>query len=122
VKYLEDTAFPSSLIGQFRCKRCGYCCHQHGEYLYVYIETEDIERIAQHLGLTYDEVARKYTKRLIHGRTLRFVNKVCPFHTPKGCSIHPVKPEQCRTWPYWPENVSNNQFKAGIKRFCPGIR
>lgn len=88
----------------------------------MYITDEDVERIAQHLHVPSDEVARKYTKRLVHGRTLRFVHKVCPFYTSKGCSIHRVKPEQCRTWPYWTENVSNNQFKAGIKRFCPGIR
>jgi Fe-S-cluster containining protein len=54
--------------------------------------------------------------------TLRFVDKACVFYTSQGCSIHGVKPEQCRTWPFWPENIANSRFKAGIRRFCPGIQ
>jgi Fe-S-cluster containining protein len=117
----QSKKVPRSLRGQFHCQRCGYCCHQHGEYAYVYVTPKDIDRIANHLGVSSDEATRKYTKRLPHGQTMRFEKKVCVFYTPEGCSIHRIKPEQCRTWPFWPENIANNGFKVGIRRFCPGI-
>ena len=33
----------------------------------------------------------------------------------KTCSIYPVRPLQCRTWPFWPENLAEIA-PAGIVR------
>jgi len=27
----------------------------------------------------------------------------------KQCSIYPVRPNQCRTWPFWPENLATTR-------------
>ena len=30
-------------------------------------------------------------------------------HTIRACTVYPVRPLQCRTWPFWPENLSSKQ-------------
>ncbi|MHC4300490.1 MAG: YkgJ family cysteine cluster protein, partial [Planctomycetota bacterium] len=39
----------------------------------------------------------------------------------RGCGIYCVRPNQCRTWPFWPENLAsvNAWNRAAVK--CPGI-
>lgn len=39
------------------------------------------------------------------------------------CSIYSVRPTQCRTWPFWPENVSSREIWEAVKRRtpCPGM-
>ena len=39
----------------------------------------------------------------------------------KGCSIYEVRPAQCRTWPFWPSNVSSIEAWAAAAKRCPGI-
>lgn len=37
------------------------------------------------------------------------------------CSLYSVRPVQCRTWPFWPENLENREAWDGLKEECPGI-
>jgi Fe-S-cluster containining protein len=39
------------------------------------------------------------------------------------CSIYPVRPTQCRTWPFWPENLSSKRAWITAKKRtpCPGM-
>jgi Fe-S-cluster containining protein len=37
------------------------------------------------------------------------------------CSVYRARPEQCRTWPFWPENMSERVWTKEVKRDCPGI-
>ena len=48
-------------------------------------------------------------------------NGACRFVTATGCSIHDVKPLQCRTFPYWPEYVGSKGSWKNLRQFCPGI-
>ena len=41
--------------------------------------------------------------------------------TQGGCGIHPAKPTQCRTFPFWPELVEDPRAWKLTARFCPGI-
>jgi Fe-S-cluster containining protein len=45
----------------------------------------------------------------------------CPFLEDHGCSIHPAKPTQCRTFPFWPELVERRAAWNRTARYCPGI-
>jgi Fe-S-cluster containining protein len=39
----------------------------------------------------------------------------------RGCSIYSVRPYQCRTWPFWPENLTTpNHWQRSAAR-CPGM-
>ena len=40
-----------------------------------------------------------------------------------GCSIYADRPAQCRTWPFWPENLTSRSTWEAVKRRtpCPGM-
>ena len=38
------------------------------------------------------------------------------------CSIYPVRPTQCRTWPFWPENLKTPRHWARAAKNCPGMK
>ena len=38
-----------------------------------------------------------------------------------GCSIYPVRPSQCRSWPFWPENLRSSTAWQRAAVTCPGM-
>lgn len=38
-----------------------------------------------------------------------------------GCTIYKERPRQCRTFPFWGENLGTRGEWKGLKAFCPGI-
>jgi len=105
---------------RFECQPgCTNCCRQDG---FVYLSEGDVERIARYLGLTPGEFERRYVYRTRHLRRLRTPRGVrCRFLREDGCSIHAVKPTQCRVFPFWPEMVDDRRKWNGAGSFCPGI-
>jgi Fe-S-cluster containining protein len=105
----------------FRCTRCGHCCT--GEPGYVWVNDEEIEAIAAHRGETLAEVHTLYTRpALRERRSLREkANGDCVFYDrTEGCTIYPVRPRQCRTWPFWESNVATPEAWERTCRVCPG--
>ena len=49
------------------------------------------------------------------------LNGNCIYLKHKKCSVYAARPEQCRTWPFWPENMNTKKWKKEIINFCPGI-
>src|SRR2546425_371953 len=105
---------------RFECQPgCTNCCTQSG---YVYLTEEDVDRIAAHLHLDRETFEERYVcrsedrVRLSMSRT-----QACHFLRAGGCSIHGVKPLQCRVFPYWPENVANRSDWKALRSYCPGI-
>jgi Fe-S-cluster containining protein len=45
----------------------------------------------------------------------------CHFLVDGGCSIHAVKPTQCRVFPFWPELVDDKREWRKTAAWCPGI-
>src|SRR4030042_1098154 len=39
----------------------------------------------------------------------------------KGCAIYPVRPKQCRNWPFWPGNLISPDSWNTAARKCPGV-
>jgi len=105
---------------RFTCQRgCINCCNQQG---FVYLTEDDVKRIAKFTGMTRRAFEAKYIYRTRHQRRFRKPSdKQCPFLVDHGCSIHPAKPTQCRTFPFWPELVAHPKEWNRTARFCPGI-
>lgn len=38
-----------------------------------------------------------------------------------GCTVYPVRPRQCRTFPFWPENLESPEAWRELKTFCHGV-
>ena len=106
---------------RFECQPgCTRCCTQPGE---VYLNEEDVRRMAAHLGGTEQTFEDAYCERDSDGdlRLTTPTDKACHFLLESGCAIHKVKPLQCRAFPFWPEKVANRRAWKNLSRTCPGI-
>lgn len=106
---------------RFECTQCGNCCT--GSPGYVWVSDEEIAAIADYLDKPVGEI------RLLYARPARgkvslneYANGDCVFFDPqgRGCTIYPVRPQQCRTWPFWEANVETPQAWEQTRRRCPG--
>ncbi len=89
----------------------------------VRLSSDESAAIAAFLGLSDSGFRSRYLSaagdRLKEGLGLR-----CVFledGREAGCSIYPVRPEKCGTWPYWPELRGGGEALAEARRLCPGI-
>lgn len=105
---------------RFSCQPgCTKCCEVRG---FVYLTEDDLSRAANYLGVSRDAFEAKYVIRYPTVLRLRKPpDSQCHFLTEQGCSIHPVKPVQCRVYPYWPELVESRAAWIEEGRRCPGI-
>jgi uncharacterized protein len=105
---------------RFQCQPgCTACCTQRG---FVWLTEEDLARAAEFLGMTPRAFERRYvyrTSRRLRLRVPRDAN--CHFLQDGGCSIHAVKPTQCRIFPFWPELVESRREWRKAAKFCPGL-
>lgn len=106
---------------RFACQPgCTNCCTQPGE---VYLTLEDAGRVAAFLNMTEPEFRTRYCELDADGdlRLTTPAEKACHFLAGEGCTIHEAKPLQCRTFPFWPENVKTPAAWKKVSRHCPGI-
>jgi len=88
----------------------------------VYLTETDLKRAAKFVGMPVRAFEKKYVYRTRHQMRFRKPReKQCPFLEGHGCSIHPGKPTQCRTFPFWPELVESKREWARTAKYCPGI-
>jgi uncharacterized protein len=106
---------------RFRCTQCGNCCT--GAPGAVWVSEEELAAIAEHLGKSVGEVRLLHTRKLLGRTSLReFANGDCEFldGQTRQCKIYPVRPVQCRTWPFWPSNLSSKEMWCQTEQVCPG--
>jgi uncharacterized protein len=88
----------------------------------VYLTEEDLVRIAVHLSLDAADFDARYVHRTSRSLRLRKPpGRQCLFHQDKRCSIHAVKPVQCRVFPYWPEIIESEATWNEAAQHCPGM-
>jgi Fe-S-cluster containining protein len=105
---------------RFTCTRCGHCCT--GEPGFVWVDDKDLAQLADFLGETPETFEKLYTKDTSRGLSLREkLNGDCVFwDRRKGCTVYPVRPPQCRTWPFWESNVATPEDWQQTRSVCPG--
>ena len=107
---------------KFSCTQCGNCCRNHGEYAFVYLTPAEVRSIASHLGLERREFLARYCTRKDGQVTIRTDSPACPFLAQDNrCGIYAVRPMQCRSWPFWRENLEKSVWEEEVKACCPGI-
>lgn len=102
----------------FACTQCGHCCTTEG---YVWVDRREALEIADHLGLTLAELGRRYLRKV--GRRNALTDRsdgACVFWD-EGCTIYPARPGQCRTFPFWKENIASEAAWLETARDCEGI-
>ena len=104
----------------FACARCGFCCH--GETT-VSLDEHDQERMIRALGLSREEVARRYWR--VTGSTVQMQVRdghCIFFDDERGCTVHEGRPWRCRQWPLHPSMLDDENNYRTISESCPGIR
>jgi len=129
---------------KFTCTQCGNCCT--GGPGYVWISNIEIERLAQFLHLSPQETVERYCRKVdgkftLKERRMPDGNYDCIFlreqegHAAgkqldagegvplrrKICSIYAVRPLQCRTWPFWAENLADPKIWERSAKRCHGM-
>lgn len=106
---------------KFTCTMCGNCCRNRGDYAFVYLMPSEVRSIAAHLGLSRKEFLARHCVRDGDAVTLRTDSPACAFLGPdQRCTIYPVRPMQCRTWPFWRENLEKAVWDEEVRADCPG--
>lgn len=104
----------------FECTRCGACCT--GAPGYVWVNAEEIARLAAFRGEPVAAFSRKFVRRV--GDAYSLIERPggdCIFwDKSSGCTVYPARPVQCRTWPFWPENLETPDDWENVKGICPG--
>lgn len=108
---------------RFECQGSGKCCTSHGEFGFVYLTPKDRKRMAETLGLTLGEFKKRYCDRTDGNWHLkeRPDNPDCLFLKGKSCTVYEGRPNQCRTWPFWPEVLGAKAWSKEVAAFCPGV-
>jgi hypothetical protein len=114
---------------RFECTMCGACCT--GPPGYVSFTREEAKAIAKRLDITLDRFLRDYTHLGPRGASLNEVETEhgfdCVFLDRDAipgkavCSIHEVRPKQCRTFPWWPEVLESKRAWERAARTCEGM-
>lgn len=111
--YYEEEAL------RFGCTQCGQCCARPGE---IYLTESDALRISNYLRLSVKEFRKAWCVRDgVEWKMVVTEAKSCPFFVERRCTIHDVKPIQCRTYPFWPEIVGTRYGWEDEAAECEGI-
>ena len=110
---------------------CGNCCT--GPPGAVWFDEEEGKSMAAALGMDHGAFLKRYTRRIsgklslkekktIHGYDCILLDR----ESRPGvalCQVYKARPTQCRTWPFWPENLEDFEAWDEVRRKtpCPGM-
>ncbi len=113
------------------CETCGgKCCT--GERGYIFCNVDELKLIASFLKLPFDDFTQKYVKKV--GYKYSLIEKpdvqvedsyACIFFDTikRKCQIYPVRPKQCRTFPFWNNFLDeNSQDFRYLIQMCKGVK
>jgi Fe-S-cluster containining protein len=105
---------------RFECTNCGACCT--GAPGRVRVSEAEIRQIEEALGEKVSDQMPSWVFRAgTEWRLRERENGDCVFFRDNRCSIHAVKPGQCRRYPFWFSNVRSEAAWQKTCGECPGI-
>ena len=102
----------------FQCRQCGDCCKGYGG---TYVTREDIDAISSYIGSDPQRFINDFC--VLSGDRPILAQRsdgYCIFWD-KLCSIHPVKPQMCRRWPFLDSVLVDSANWLIMADSCPGI-
>lgn len=104
---------------RFECRRCGECCT--GEPGTIYVTRNEIASLAEHLHLAVDDFTQRFLYPFKDSYSIgEHPDGRCLFYD-NGCTVYPLRPNQCRTYPFWFSNLRSQSRWRMIEKTCPGI-
>ena len=93
----------------------------------MFLTKGDRDRLTVHLNQQPDEFAFRAvfdSTRFTKAKSVQWVLKnsqyQCRFFKNGKCGVYDARPTQCRTFPFWPENINENSWDD-LKSACPGV-
>ena len=119
---------------KFECTKCGKCCFKRGPWSYFPIKPDEVKAAAKYKGMSVEDFKEKFTEvqeqirplaKALPGvgdafRDMKTVDDHCIFLVDNQCSIYPVRPEQCQTYPFWDEFIKDGEWTDQILELCEG--
>ena len=109
---------------KFECQGSGNCCVSRGSYGFVYLSDKDLKRFSNYFKLSIDKFKSKFcqiTDGFIHLSEKKSFNGKCIFLKNNRCTVYESRPSQCRTWPFWNDNMNAKVWNKDISINCPGV-
>lgn len=109
---------------RFQCTECGKCCT--GTPGFVWVSEDEILAMATILNISVELFKRKYIRRRDNRYALTEKKKEngdfdCVFLKDNRCQVYQNRPIQCRTYPWWRENLNSEQSWKLAAKECEGI-
>ncbi|CCB86694.1 uncharacterized protein jhp_0259 [Parachlamydia acanthamoebae UV-7] len=107
---------------KFKCTGCGQCCT--GAPGYVWVTIQEMEEMAQVLNISLAQFKRTYIRQRDNRYALiekKNENNACIFLKNNRCQVYTARPSQCRTYPWWKENLNTKESWALAAEQCEGI-
>jgi uncharacterized protein len=88
----------------YDCKKCpGYCC----SYPLIGLDRRDVERLAKHLGISFEDCERRHTRSAYGRKWIMRRQKdahyggICKFFDTekRRCTVYEGRPSVCRSFP-----------------------
>ena len=103
----------------FQCQLCGACCI--GEPGFIFVDKNEVVQIAEYLSQQTSCFIDDCFYPFRTGYSIReHADGRCLFYEDR-CTIYPVRPTQCKTFPFWFENLRSPKKWRRVTRECPGI-
>ncbi len=106
---------------RFECQGTGKCCTSRGEYGFVYLTLQDRKRFALFFKLSLSDFTKAYCEKKDGHYHLKNLSDDCLFLKDAKCTTYEARPEQCRTWPFWPEVLNTKTWNAEVVGYCAGV-
>ena len=89
----------------------------------VWVSQADIKRLAAFLDIPPGRFVRRFT-RMVNGERILIDNAPstdCVFLRDRTCTVYEGRPTQCRTYPWWLQNIQDEQSWREAADVCEGI-
>ncbi len=107
----------------FTCKMCGKCCG--GETGFIWLSEDEKQAIAGYLGITKEKLEKLYLNYAKEKWSIKELpseeNYDCIFLKNGRCYIYPVRPSQCREFPFWKTMLYDKEEWDFYASRCPGM-
>jgi len=118
---IEKEGFPYKFDAD-ACKECeGNCCI--GESGYIWVSPLEIKDIANFLKIDEEVFRNRFLIKVGYKYSIKerpYKNGYACIFFDNGCTIYPVRPKQCRTFPFW-EHFKERKNLEFLLKECPGI-
>jgi uncharacterized protein len=104
---------------QFECQKCGGCCTgAPGE---VRLTMEEAKAMSTFLRMPEGNFLPQFCRYSDQLLLKEKANGDCVFFQGGSCMVYPVRPRQCRTFPFWLKALRSAGAWTETERQCPGV-